>query len=519
MVIWLNKYKPTKVEDIIGHKNEIKCVTDFVNQFVGKRTPDKIKSPNLIITGPTGIGKTLIVDIILKEKGFTKLTTDLSSINIARKPKKKSNVADKTASNSNRTVMAYYKSLLNNRHLSANGTFVKKRTVLVIDDVSKITNSKERDVIRALIKLNNKHKQLPIIVIGNNKYSKIINELRKIAVYQVPVKEPANKKKINAKTDKVKRKPRTVKHTNEITLRPPNFFETKALVVKICKAEKLQIVTSNSDEDDIYVTIIDHSQYDIRRLVNILEELKLLYQDKPLTYRLFTQYQETSKTKDLDPGIYDATKMLLNHYSDIDAALLMYGEERATIPLIVHENYTLNIRQQYPKMSALDKISLVLDISKNISESDKIDGIIYSSQRWNLQSMHGFYSCVMPSYHINKTPGKMRNPENYKYTQDYHKTSAKQINNKAIKKAQENHLMKKVTVYDFLYISTILKTLFRRKDFEKVADLMKPYKLTLKQVESIIKIDKIDRVKKVKENKNTLLTGKQKTIMKSLLEA
>ena len=161
-------------------------------------------------------------------------------------------------------------------------------------------------------------------------------------------------------------------------------------------------------------------------------------------------------------------------------------------------------------MPVTKKINIIFDISKAISESDKIDGLIYSNQCWSLQSVHGFYSCVMPSYYINKTPGKLCKSEKYRYTQDYNKTSIKKINNKVIKNAKGHQFLKKASIYDFLYIASILRTLLDNKNFEKVAELMKPYDLKLKEIESIIKIDKIRKTK-------LTLTGKQKTTLKELL--
>ena len=70
--------------------------------------------------------------------------------------------------------------------------------------------------------------------------------------------------------------------------------------------------------------------------------------------------------------------------------------------------------------------------------------------------------------------------------------------------------MKKVSIYDFLYIASILKVLFERKDYQMVVDLMKPYNLILKDIESIIKIDKINKPKQ-------LLTGKKRTTIRLML--
>lgn len=494
---WLDKYKPTKLSEILGDKTQINAIDQFIKQFTKKNiNPNKIANPNLIVTGTNGVGKTLITDMVINENGLEKIIANLSNISVARKTKKKKKI-EKESVGSNRSVCTYYMTLKNNKKMLSTGEFSNKKIALVFDDVSNISNPKEKEAIKAIIKYNNKYKEFPIIIIANTKHSKTVNELRKMVTYIVK-RTHSDGRKENRKI------------INEVVIRAPQYNDLEDFVKNICEKEKINIVSKKSDDYDIYVELIKHAQHDVRRLINILEELKLIYEDKPITLDRLQQYQETSKTKDLDPGIYEATKMLLNNYTDMNSALLLYGEERATIPLMVHENYPLNIRQQYPKMSVDDQINLIYDISKSMSESDKVDGLIYSNQCWNLQSVHGFYACVMPSYYINKTPGKMSKVEKYKYTQDYNKTSIKKINNKVIKKAQEHQQLKKVSIYDFLYIASILKTLLEKKDFEKVAELMKPYDLKLKEIESIIKIDKIRKSK-------TTLTGKQKNTLKELL--
>lgn len=494
---WLEKYKPKKLSEVLGDKDQIQRINKFIKQFTKKDfDPASVIIPNIIITGINGVGKTLVTDIVIQENGLEKIVADLSNISVNRKTRKKSKI-EKETNGTNRSVRTYYLSLKNNRKLLPTGQYGNSKIALVFDDVSNISNPKEKEAIKAIIKENNKYKEFPIIIIANTKHSKTVNELRKMVTYTIK-KTLADGKKENTKI------------TNEVVLKAPYFNDIEKFIKKICENEKMNIIQKKNDEDDIYVEIWTHAQDDIRRLINILEELKLMYIDKDITLEIFNQYRDTSKTKDRDPGIYEATRMLLNRYTDIDSAQLLYGEDRATIPLMVHENYPLNIRQQYPKISSDQQIDLIYKISKSISESDKVDGLIYSNQCWSLQSVHGFYSCVLPSYYINQLPDKLCRAEKYKYTQDYNKTSIKKINNKVIKKAQENQYLKKVSIYDFLYMATILKSLLEKRDFVTVAELMKPYNLKLKEIESIIKIDKI------KKSKNNI-TGKPRTLLKELL--
>lgn len=493
----LDKYKPNKLSEVLGDKIQIQKIDRFLKQFTKKNVDyKKIAYPNLIITGSNGIGKTLVTNLALEENGMEKFVPDLTNVSITRKTKRKKKSEKELGGNN--TVKTYYLTLQNNKNLSLSGEYIEKKIALVFDDVSNISNPKEREAIKSMVKINNKLKRFPIIIIASTKHCKTLNELRKMITYIVKRKSDNGKKE-------------NYRIINEISMRPPEYFEMENFIKRICQNEGLRIVKTKNDEEDIYVKIINHAQHDVRRLLNILEEFRMLFKNTDITLSKFEQYREISKTKDLDQGIYEATRLLLNKYTDIDTALLLYGEERATIPLMIHENYPIHIRNQYPKISIEQQVKMLYQISKSISESDKVDGLIYSNQCWNLQSVHGFYSCCRPSRYINSLPNKLNKSIRYKYTQDYNKTSIKKINNKVIKKAQENPFLKQVSIYDFLYIASILKTLSDRKDYEMFAELMKPYKLKFKEIESIIKIDKI------KKSKNTL-TGKQRTFLKELLD-
>lgn len=495
---WLTEHEPKKSDDIIGNKSEIQKLSKFIKQFSGKKVnPDNIKNPNIIISGPIGIGKSLAVNLILKENGLEKIVNDLSDIS-TKKTKNDSG---------SRTAQTYYNSIHQKKSMMLTNLtsveYKENKVALVFDDISNLSNPKKKDAIKSLIKLNNKYKQIPIIIIANDKHNKLVGDLRKMITYMV--KPPSGSK--------------SIKIINEIIMSKPSFMEINGLVNRICKAENINLVKKKSDEDDLFVELIEHSQYDIRRLINILSELKQMYGSNDITMKIFESYLETSKKKDLNLGIYDGARILLNKYTGIDNALTVYSGDRSTVPLILHENYPLNIQLHYPKMSSEKQIDLLVDISKCISESDKVDGLIYSNQCWSLQSVHGFYSCVMPSYHINKNPGKLYTWEKYIYTKDYNKTSIKKINKKVIKKAKENQLLKKLSIDDFLYVCSILKELIIAKDIDSLCELLAPYKFKfLKEINSIISIDKLDHEYTDDDDKSKCkIKGKMKsTIMERL---
>lgn len=548
---WIDKYKPKSSNEIVGNYNEILEIKKFLKQF----DTEQIIGPNLLIEGPNGIGKTLSVKLILSEMGIINITPELSCI-VAKKKSKKNSDAIITNNNSsggkfNRTVVTYYASLSNKKRIFNTG-YKMNKIALVIDDLSSITNAKEKHIIKTLIKINNEKKKFPIILISGLKHNKAVTNIKKMLMYKVPVKKTLadtklkstikNTKSTNGNNNVSSSTTSTHSKLPLTTIKPTPASANKSQSQSILKNEKkiekisrvirfknpypdeiikfMNIIVANEkiifDKREflnIENYIVDHCQKDIRRLINILEELKLTYDNKTIYYNDLLEYSEISKKKDLDLGIYYTTSKLLNEFDDIDTSLSLYEHERTTIPLMVHENYPGNISRQYSNLNCITKIKMMHKISKSISESDKIDGLIYSNQCWNLQSVHGFYSCCLPSYYINKNDGKSKNNEigEYIYTIDFNKTSIKNINNKVIKNAQKNKSLRIVSCYDFLYISHILKTLFSRDDLDKTCEFMKYYNLTPKEIDSIIKIDKINKTKKQ-------LTNKQKNKIKSYLD-
>jgi DNA polymerase III delta prime subunit len=527
---WLEKYQPLHSKDFLGKESEVKEIRDYLDSFIeNERRAASGESvmmvlfPVMIISAPNGAGKTTLIDLLLKEMGFHKTIPDLSTMTVGKKPArkgKKNSIVEPQSqpvvpTNTNvvlQPIKNYYALLASGKKLSSDGTqFIKSRVAVVIDDASKISNQKDKDVIKALVKMNNKYQKFPIIILSNTKHSKLVNKLKKLITYTREI-EDADGKIIKTKL------------INAITLSSPPMQMVEDFIMKIAQKENLRFASGGQN---VYLSILLHSQYDIRRLINILESLKEFFKDqtKPISAEDFDRYCETSISKDIDLGIYTSTRILLNNYESIESALRLYSMERATVPLMIHQNYPTNIKTQYPKLPLGDQLDLLCDISKSISKSDTIDGLIYSSQCWNLQPVHGFYSCAMPSYYISSYPGKRQFTESYVYTQDFNKTSIKMINNKVIRKAQENQQFEKIQIGDFLHIANILRTLIEREEFERLAELMRPYGLNIKDVQKIIKIDKtdvngdviVDTAKGTKKKQKELLTGKQKTYLAKLL--
>ena len=506
MESFLVKYRPTEISQMVGNKESIREVALFFEKFYERK---ETQSPNLIISGNTGIGKSLLIELCIKKYGFVAKTSDFCDVYT---PKKDGVVSAKDAASQNRSVSSYYDCLANHRTITSfcvpleqddngDGDGCEK-TALVIANVHKLTSSKQKDAIKALIKINNSKRRFPIIIIANTEHNKLVNNLRKLIT--------------NLTQFTTQSKVKHIKKTNEVVMDNPSNDDLERLGAHILKSEGFLI--KKKDMQDILDIIVDHAQFDARRLVNIAEEITCMYKDigdKVITLKMIEDLVEISKRKDIKLGIYVATNSILSKYTGIEEIQHIYADDRSTIPLIFHENYASAIRAQYRRKSFDEQLELINKIAKSISTSDMVDSLVFSIQCWNLQPTHGFYSCVVPSFYANSAPNKNRVKLRLGYTKDYNRTSTKQINAKLIRVVKDKPKLKHMCVRDMLYISHILRTLWDRKDLKTFASLIKSYDLNIAEIESIVKINKI----KNGSNRTAFkIAGKNKNILKDLLK-
>ncbi len=159
------------------------------------------------------------------------------------------------------------------------------------------------------------------------------------------------------------------------------------------------------------------------------------------------------KKKDLDFDLYKATDKLLTDYKDIDTCIELYETEKVLIPLMIHENYhKYIIQQEYSK------------VLNNLSIGDILENYIYGEQNWDLSELHGYISCAIPSYYINKyNSSKKSGP--LVFAADLNRTSVKKMNKKNINKTNETinknsiEVIRNKSIDEFIYMGEIINKL------------------------------------------------------------
>ena len=153
---WLNKYEPNNLDDFNNFRNDqIKFIKDFILNFKDKNFP------NIIISGQHGVGKNIIIKLIIKDLNY-----EYKSINY--NDDKKNNTINELIKNNN------------------------NKYILVVNDIDKFTLKKEKTLILNLVKNNYIKKNIPIIFISNKIQNKTLSDINDFCL-KYTISEPSNK--------------------------------------------------------------------------------------------------------------------------------------------------------------------------------------------------------------------------------------------------------------------------------------------------------------------------------------
>lgn len=482
--LWTEQYKPTTSTELSCGQKTINIISKWISEWhtvrsnaldvLSKRTSkrkskteDTIPPSCMLLTGPTGVGKTTAVKIIIQECGFRLVKLNLNDIKGTKGLESK---------------IKSIKSVSNISDIFDNKE--QKKPIIVIDGLENILTNTDKSNIKLLRKENDSKWHFPIIFISNEQHNKLLAEFVKIC-FRVKMFTP---------------------------------FESTlfSIMDRIMRSESMKIDSKESAK-----LIIEHSQYNIRRLILTLQELAKIYGKKRITSTDVLDYCNMSKKKDSDTGLFDATKHLLYNYTDIETCMNYFNtEKKGLLSLVVQENYLSAISNLYSepdsKLTQLQCLETMMLMSEAISKGDISENSIYACQLWNILSVYGYNTCVETSYYMSKL-GKKENVDDLflpcKFPSDLNRTNIKNINKKNI--SNTGSCFENFNITDCIHTNKILKILITNNDIKSCVRLLQGYNVKLENIKSLLKIDKITKSDNVKI-KNSL-TSKQEKIFNQLL--
>jgi replication factor C subunit 1 len=450
---WLNKYSPKYINEIIGNEQEKTRINEWLTLFEKSQLNRTIETTSiLVLIGSHGIGKTMCAELIAKEKNYKILNINLYN------------------SKNQKETLNMINDIINSKNVINQMNKIKEKYLLIIKNCDTITKNISNNNIINLLVNNDKHRYFPIILMSNNQYNKFMIDIKKLYT--------------------------------SIYFKLPSSYNLQLMLDKIIKNEKLVI------EQSIKNKIIDFAQNDFRRLINIIEDIYNSINKKTITNEDMNKYTFFSKKKNLDIGLIDSTRKLISSYTSITDILKLYNNEKVLLPLMLHDYYIKTIF--YKELPSKMIIPIIQRISDSISYSDIVETNIYVDQNWYLHDIYGFFSCVKTSYELNKYNTKTKPIDYYfsvKYScSDLNKTATKHINSNRLSEiANDELIFKNKTLPEMLMINKYIVQLIKLDKYNRIKELMKEYKMSIKGLEKILKIDKTI--------KPIILTTKQKKLL------
>ena len=449
--LWINKYKPKNINDIIGNLNNINEFKKWLNNL------NNNKNKGIIISGDQGLGKTLSIQLILENFGYIVRKINPNEIKDHR-------IYDDFNDYYNFKNSIYSKIKSNN---------TKNKIALIFDETENITLTSEKKYIMEIYKENNKSKSFPLIFISNNQHSKLLNDLKK--------------------------------GCNEIIFQKPTIDELKVLIKKIGSKENISFKSEHLIE-----RLIEFSQYDIRRLINLFQEVSYHIKNNVITEENINEFILKSKEKNIDTCLFDSTKRILNYYLDYDIINKLYESEKVLLPLMIHENYLKKMLNK-TKEPIHNILQNIVKVSDSLSIGDNIETSIYTDQNWYLQNIHGFFTCINTSYLINKNINNYKiTQEDIKFSSDLNKTSLKNINRKNITNLSK--IINNKSNQEILMLNKICNYFIQNNKENVLINILNNYTkdITIKEIELCLKIDKTTDF-------STLCSKDKKKIIKSII--
>uniref|UniRef100_A0A2A4JBC5 Replication factor C subunit 1 n=1 Tax=Heliothis virescens TaxID=7102 RepID=A0A2A4JBC5_HELVI len=361
MSMWVEKYKPQNIKQIIGQHGDASNVKKLMNWLTKWYVNRKAKLPKpspwaknddggyfkaALLSGPPGVGKTTTVSLVCKEMGFDMV--EFNASDTRNKTLIKEQIGELLTTTS---LSAYAKG-------DTGKQAVTKKHVLVMDEVDGMAGNEDRGGLQELIALI-KSSSVPIICMCNDRNSQKMRSL--------------------------------VNYCYDLRFSKPRVDQIKSAMLSICFKEGIKVPA------DVLTQLIVSANQDVRQTLNLLS-MWAVDPNRDDVDKLRKDAQTVRKDIKLGPweairkvfSAEDHKKMSINDKSD----LFFYDYSLA--PLFVQENY-LQVEPHCPKHEVLQRISKAAD---SISLGDLVDARIRRNQAWSLLPTQAMYSSVIPGHEL-----------------------------------------------------------------------------------------------------------------------
>lgn len=457
--LWTEIYRPTNIENFYGNKMKVQKAQNWIDNF------DKTDKKILLLSGPSGIGKTTLAHILLKSKNYKPIEFNSSDI-------RGSKCIKETI-----TKIVSYKNIL-----SVFNPDIKPNNAIIMDEIDTLCQGGSDkggmtefiNLIKELYKNVNEFKT-PIICTFNPFSDKKLAELKKYSL--------------------------------EITLDPPTKYEYNSIFNNIADKEGILI------KEKCKQFLINHAKGDMRRLINMLQEISKIYglnesnesNGKKEIGEKETKYIiEYFAEKDEDIKLFETTKKIFEKKQTLETLNNFHSNNKLVIANMLYDNFFQVLKEKQikgtPKNDDVAK-NIYINTYKNIYKSllfyDLHQTQIYNKQKFQSADISGLKLLSEFNNIYSALPSKN---EYYtlKFTTYSNKVNQHNFNNKTI-----NNLSIKLGTslsFDDMYFicDLLIKYIYKIKDYNKAIKILIENNLIIDDLEPLFKINKYGNEEKSK---------------------
>jgi DNA polymerase III delta prime subunit len=295
----LEKYKPTNLQQVLGNKLSIQTLTNWLQRWPAV-------SPAVLVSGPCGVGKTLVIDLLVKPPSNT--TWNSMEVNTDD---------DRTDTYLQKNIKPFTQTKRN---------MWGKANLLIVNDVDVANDHGFLGTLCSCIK----ETKIPIILTCNDRYDPKIKTLAALCT--------------------------------DFKFLKPSSMDISRYITEIVKKE-LNTPRLTPFQTQTIHAAAERSDGDVRNAL-LTTEFNLITVTNPTNNKGILEKEKNKEKNDKDKiksNLFELTTDFMSQFTDFPEKVELFAMEKELLPLMVHENYPLNILKTKTLLEKLSHLSLAAE--------------------------------------------------------------------------------------------------------------------------------------------------------------